>query len=774
MINHSSIQLLYKMKERGIFTRYTIGGFLLGIIFPLVFVITEILSQSLSFQFQTFVHLHAQHPVLFLLDLVPLFFAYLAYRIHEHVSKLQREAIITKEQQNNKNQKILEFTEKISSGNLESEYKIDTSDREDDHIGHSLLKLKEYLKKNREEEEKRRKTEQQQNWTTEGLAKFGDILRKNNDNIHELSYNIVSNLVNYVDARQGGFFLINDNNPNDKHFELTACYAYNRKKFLEKRIELEEGLVGACALEKQTIFITDVPQEHVTITSGLGETKPDCLVLIPLKVNEEVHGVIELASLREFERFEVDFLEKLAESIASVISSVKINLQTAKLLKESQEQSKILASQEDEMRRNMEELSYAKEEAAKQGDLLANFTNAVNHTLVRAEYNTDGILLYANTRFLNKLGYTSNQEIEGKHISIFINEKDKDLFFKIWDTLAKGGKHFEGDMKHVTKQGKDFWSMATYTCVRNNDGSIEKILFLGIDITEQKKQNLDYESQIDALNKNNLKIEFNLDGNILEANPKFHEISEIPKQEIHEYSVFSFVEDENKNKFKTIWNNILKGIPFETDFKLRTRSGNEKWIQGSYNAVRNMYGEVSKIIYLASDITQKKQVELENERQNKLLKQQEEQLLKQQEEIKKQHQDFIDKTEQNIKEIQSVKVRNEKTLEGALDAIITINQEEKIELFNKAAEELWDIPRHKVLGKSIKLILPEPYNSLKDGEVIQFLQSDKNHLKGNRTEVNIENNSGEKIPVLLTLSEVKIGNEYTYTAFIQNISVELF
>ncbi|MFW5759203.1 MAG: PAS domain S-box protein, partial [Bacteroidota bacterium] len=114
------------------------------------------------------------------------------------------------------------------------------------------------------------------------------------------------------------------------------------------------------------------------------------------------------------------------------------------------------------------------------------------------------------------------------------------------------------------------------------------------------------------------------------------------------------------------------------------------------------------------------------------------------------------------------------TLEGALDAIVTINQEEKIELFNKAAEQLWGIPRHRVLGKSVKLILPKPYDTLKDGKVFQFLQSDQNHLKGNRTEVNIENNAGEKIPVLLTLTEVKIGNEYTYTAFIQNISVELF
>ncbi|MFW5759198.1 MAG: hypothetical protein ACOCYO_11000, partial [Bacteroidota bacterium] len=224
------------MKERGIFNKYTTGGFIAGIFFPLIFMLTETLKSSQSFQFQTFIQLHDAYPVLYFLDLLPFLFAYLAYRINKRITKLKRETLIAREKQNTKNKNILEFTESIASGNFESEYTIDSSDKDDDHIGHSLLKLREYLRKNRQEEEKRRKTEQQQNWTTEGLAKFGDILRKNNDNIQELSYNILSNLVNYVDARQGGFFLINDNNPEDKHFELTACYAYNRKKFLQKRI----------------------------------------------------------------------------------------------------------------------------------------------------------------------------------------------------------------------------------------------------------------------------------------------------------------------------------------------------------------------------------------------------------------------------------------------------------------------------------------------------------------------------------------------------------
>ena len=64
----------------------------------------------------------------------------------------------------------------------------------------------------------------------------------------------------------------------------------------------------------------------------------------------------------------------------------------------------------------------------------------------------------------------SNTEVEGKHISMFINKKDREWFEPLWEELANGGKHFEGYMKHVTKQGQDLWTMATYTCVRKEDG----------------------------------------------------------------------------------------------------------------------------------------------------------------------------------------------------------------------------------------------------------------------------------------------------------------
>ncbi|MFW5792730.1 MAG: PAS domain S-box protein [Bacteroidota bacterium] len=760
--------------NKSIITQFAVTGFLLGLLFPIIAIFIELSIKNLSLSLQSISLLFDTTPTLWIINTAPIIIAATGYFIGMRFAKKNSEINKRADRESEKAKVILSFTEKLAQGDIDVQYEAGEDQDVTDEIGQSLIKLRNHLKKSKEDEELRQKEEYQRSWVNEGLAKFGDIARQNNDDLQTLSYDIISNLVNYLDAKLGGVFLINDDNSDDKHFELTACYAFNRKKYINKRLDWEEGLIGACAIEQETMYLLDIPDEHIKITSGLGETKPNALLIVPLKVNEEIFGVLEIASLKKFETYQIEFVEKLAETIASVISSVKINLHTAKLLRESQEKEKKLRVAEEEMRNNLEELNIAKEEAARQGEMLANFTNAVNHTLVRAEYDTSGDLIYANTRFLNKLGYSSNKEVEGKNISIFINEKDKEWFFKIWDELSKGGKHFEGDMKHVTKQGHDFWSMATYTCVRNPDGSIEKILFLGIDITDQKKQNLDYEGQVDALNMSNLKASFDATGVFIDANKKFLDSLNLIPQNIKEKSVFDLLKADYLKNIRNAWKDILNGIPYESQLKYIVDNNNEKWLHGTFTAVKDMYGEVAKVIYLASDITERKLIEIENINKTKQLLKQEEQLLTQQEQIKDQHEEFKKQTEENIKAIKSEKERNEKTLEGALDAIVTMNHNEEIELFNKAAEELWKIDRKEVLGKSIKTILPPPHDKVNDGDIIKFLQSPDNQLTGRRTEVNIIDSAGEEIPVLLTLSGVKIGNKFTYTAFIQNIAVELF
>jgi len=249
------------------------------------------------------------------------------------------------------------FIKDISSGNYAATWKGLTSENANlnqENLVGDLIKMRDQMRHVKREDEKRL-------WTTEGLAKFSDVARTNQDNIERLSNEVVRFLSKYLNAQQASLFVLHDDDQDDSHLELMACYAFDKKKHVQKRIDLGSGLVGQAYKEGTTTVLTTLPPGYISITSGLGDATPNCLIIVPMKYNDQVEAILELASFKKFEQYEVEFLEKVGEVIASAIYSTKINERTTKLLRESREQAEMLKSQEEELRQNMEELQATQE-----------------------------------------------------------------------------------------------------------------------------------------------------------------------------------------------------------------------------------------------------------------------------------------------------------------------------------------------------------------------------------------------------------------------------
>ena len=248
-----------------------------------------------------------------------------------------------------------EFANQIGKNELDTNY---VSLGEKDTLGNSLLAMRDNLAEVADKESKR-------NWINEGLAKFTDIIR-DVENVELFYHNVLSNLIRYVHANQGYLYVINEEE-NETYMEVKAVYAYGKQRYLEEKSKIyyQQGLVGQAWFDKEPLFFTEIPTDFVNITSGMGEATPTCVFIVPLIINEQVHGVIESASFEKLEAHKIEFINKLSETIASTVSNVKTNERTKYLLEQSQQQTEEMRAQEEEMNQNMEEMQATQTEMLK-------------------------------------------------------------------------------------------------------------------------------------------------------------------------------------------------------------------------------------------------------------------------------------------------------------------------------------------------------------------------------------------------------------------------
>ncbi|MCR5455308.1 MAG: GAF domain-containing protein, partial [Bacteroidales bacterium] len=359
--------------------------------------------------------------------------------------------------------RAVDFAEEIGAGNLNTSFST-LSDK--DELGISLLAMRDSLVKAQKETNERQELDRKQNWITEGAAKFGDILREYNNDMYDFSFNIISNLVKYMGANQGGLFVINDDNKDDIFFELAAGYAYDIRKILRKNVKPGVGLVGRCILESESIYISNLPEDYINITSGLGEKSPQYLLIVPFKFNNQIYAVAEIASFTEIEPYKQQFVEEVGNSIASTIATVKINIRTNKLLQELKVQSEELSSQEEEMRQNMEAMKATQEEMTRKVDEWGQTVDSLNQLIMLTEYSSAGKIINVNAKvleFFKKEKMLVLNEVTPLYDTIYESEKTNSDEF--WLQIRLGRQKVVS--KTVSVDNVHYNIIETYNPVQN-------------------------------------------------------------------------------------------------------------------------------------------------------------------------------------------------------------------------------------------------------------------------------------------------------------------
>ena len=453
-----------------------------------------------------------------------------------------------------------------------------------------------------------RKKEMENSWITGQVAAISDLKQKGND-VSEYSYNVISMIVKTLSANQGGFFILKKEG-GSSYLELTACYAYDRKKYIHKSIHVGDGIIGQVYYEKDIIYMTDVPKDYVKITSGLGEALPTTICIVPLLFEGDVYGAIEIASFHKLEEFQITYLRKVSEIIGYNLSAMEVNHRTELLLAESQKMAQEVKSQEEELRQNLLELTATQEIMFREKKKLETLSLVADHTN-NSVLITDAIgnIVYTNTGFSRLTGY-SPEEVMGKKPGALLQGPltDAETVGRI-SAKIKAGEPLYEEILNYSKTGEIYWVSLVINPVRDADDKIQKFISIQANITETKKNSLDNLARLQSISRTNAVVEFGIDGKILDANDLFYKISGFSKERLAGRTIDCLIpqEDINKPQHLVMWQNILLGHAFSGEFRYIDSNNKIQWLSGTYNPIFDLSGRLERILMLGQFVTQDKE-----------------------------------------------------------------------------------------------------------------------------------------------------------------------
>lgn len=605
-------------------SRVIVVALLIGFLFPVISWIIHFAANKIPVTLKSIIRIHNENPVLFIVDLIPFFLFFLAYYlIHQREKEKENFASQIKER-DIRLSKMAEFAKQIGEGNYQID--LDTSDNHD-ILGHSLLMMRDNLLANY-------KKESEESWMAEGKEIVSNLLRLHN-NLENLSDEVLKGLVKYINVIQGALYVYDEE---QKTLRNLATYAYNRKKYINQEFKIGYGLIGQCAYEMDYIYRTEIPENYVSITSGvLGDQKPQSLLLVPLITDDKLQGVIEFASVKpEIPELSITFLKQLGEIIARTLFNLKVTQRTEQLLKESQQMTIELQENEEQLRQNAEEMRATQEELRKSNEQLESkiievenaqkrlYSLLENASEVISIYDEKMTMTYESPSVTKILGYSPDEMMGGKDMDRLTRKGEASIREMFKSLMKNPDKPVVIQYTYMKKDGQKIFIEATG---RNllHDSAIKGIIVNSTDITERKRAEREerLKSKMQSLSENSLDmiIRLSMVGQFFYANPVVKTYLGIDPRDLinktlNDINIPEILYNYFKNSIESIKSNSNKQnaeltIPVTSESEKRDRIMRFDAIP-EYNE-----NELETILFVGHDITEAKQIELEIQDKNR-------------------------------------------------------------------------------------------------------------------------------------------------------------
>ena len=597
--------------------RLTVYGVLLGLFFPSFAWFFDFFIKGLVLNFSNLKLIHLQNPLHFIIDAAPIILGITAYIISKRYDRRRKYLQKVILERNKLIQKNAELAESIGKGKFDVETTdIDSSDK----LGQSLIKMLNNLQETSQKEA-------EQNWIAKGKEIVSRVLSQQT-NIDDLAYNTLVELIKYTDTIQGAFYIFDEEK---ERLINIATYAYQRRKYINQEFKIGQGLVGQAAYEKDLIYRADLPEDYITISSGiLGDKKPGSILIVPLISDEKIQGIIELASLYDrIDEKSIQLIKEQSNVIAQTLFNLKVNMRTEKLLAESQELTKKLQKNEDVLRQNAKQMKQTQLELTRSNRKLANQIEEVkkgqerthalleNASEVITIYDTDGIVQYVSPSVYKILGYKPEEMLGTNRF-----ERGESILKDAFNELIENPeltKTFE--YRYEKKNHGIIWLETTGRNLIKNE-AINGILFNTRDITVRKvaeeAQRMSGEMQALSENSPDMILRLNTEGKFFYANPIVEKTTGISRNKMKQKKVTEVgLSDEYVTFFQEGIEEIKKEKKkFQVEKTFPTIDG-KRIMQVNVIPEFNKNHDLETILFVAHDITERKQIELEIEKKNK-------------------------------------------------------------------------------------------------------------------------------------------------------------